>query len=49
MSKNNFLTIREVKQPISFLLAWHIARENYVMARVSFMQGMIYPSCLLAE
>jgi HEPN domain-containing protein len=49
MSKNNFLTIREVKQPISFLFAWHIAREHYVMARVSFMQGMVYPSCLLAE
>ena len=49
MSKNNFLTIREAKQPISFLLAWHIAREHYVIARVSFIQGLVYPSCLLAE
>jgi HEPN domain-containing protein len=49
MSSFNFLTVQKGKTPIIFLLAWHIAREHYVMARVSFIQGMIYPSCLLAE
>ena len=49
MSSFNFLTFQKEKTPITFLLAWHIAREHYVMARVSFQQGMTYPSCLLAE
>ena len=49
MSDFKFLKIRTEKTPIAFLLAWYIARENYVIARVSFQQGMIYPSCLLAE
>lgn len=31
------------------MLAWHIAREHYVVARVCLQQGMTYPSCLLAQ
>jgi HEPN domain-containing protein len=44
-----FLKVKTEKTPIAFLLAWHVARENYVMARVCFKQGLTYPSCLLAE
>jgi len=49
MSSFTFLTIKEEKTPITFMLAWHIAREHYVVARVSLQQGMTYPSCLLAQ
>lgn len=49
MSDFDFLTVQTDKTPITFMLSWHIAREHYVVARVSFQQGMTYPSCLLAQ
>jgi HEPN domain-containing protein len=49
MSSFNFLNIQENKTPIKFLLAWHAAREHYVVARVSLQQGITYSGCLLAE
>jgi HEPN domain-containing protein len=49
MSSFDFLTIQTNKTPIAFMLSWHIAREHYVVARVSLQQGMTYPSCLLAQ
>lgn len=49
MSSFDFLTIHKQKTPVTFMLSWHIAREHYVVARVSLQQGMTYPSCLLAQ
>lgn len=49
MTSFDFLSIHENKTPIRFMLTWHVARENYVIARVALQVGMIYPSCLLAE
>lgn len=49
MSNFDFLTIERSKTPISFLLTWHIARQHYVVARVSLQQGLTDSGCLLAE
>jgi HEPN domain-containing protein len=49
LSNFDFLTIEKTKTPIPFLLSWHIARQNYVAARVSLQQGLTDSGCLLAE
>jgi HEPN domain-containing protein len=49
MSSFNFLTVEKGKTPMIILLSWYIARQHYVIARVSLQQGLIDSGCLLAE
>jgi HEPN domain-containing protein len=49
MSSFDFISVEKGKTPMIIVLSWFIARQHYVVARVSLQQGLTDSGCLLAE
>jgi HEPN domain-containing protein len=49
MSSFNFLDIEQGVKALRFQMLRSVARQNYVTARVAFMQLLTEPACLLAQ
>jgi HEPN domain-containing protein len=49
MSSFNFLDIQQGEKKLRFQMLRSVARQNYVTARIAFVQFLTEPACLLAQ
>jgi len=49
MSTFKFLDVQLGEKPLRFQMLRSVARQNYVSARVAFMELLVEPACLLAH